>query len=52
VRVRTMIAFDNGRRATSEAVIVLDGGDDPYKILSWRDDDDATATRSHSGKAL
>jgi general secretion pathway protein K len=52
VRVRTLIAFDNGRKASSEAVIVLDGGDDPYKILSWRDDGDATAMRSQSGKAL
>jgi general secretion pathway protein K len=38
VRVRTSIAFDNGRRAATEAVILLDGGDDPYRILSWRDD--------------
>jgi general secretion pathway protein K len=36
--VRTSIAFDNGRRAATEAVILLDGGDDPYRILSWRDD--------------
>ena len=50
VRVRTMIAFDNGRQAAAEAVILLDGGDDPYRILSWRDDGDATATRRQSGK--
>jgi general secretion pathway protein K len=48
-RVTTMIRFDNGRRASSEAVIALsdsskdpgknkDGDNkDPYKILSWQD---------------
>jgi general secretion pathway protein K len=51
VRVRTMIAFDNGRQAAAEAVILLDGGDDPYRILSWRDDGDATTMRRQSGKA-
>lgn len=38
VRVRTTIAFDNGRRAATEAVILLEGGDDPYRVLSWHDD--------------
>jgi general secretion pathway protein K len=51
VRVRTVIAFDNGRQATTEAVILLDGGDDPYRILSWRDDPEATAVRRQYGKA-
>jgi len=51
VRVRTMIAFDNGRQAAAEVVILLDGGDDPYKILSWRDDGGAAAMRRQSARA-
>jgi general secretion pathway protein K len=38
VRVRTDIVFDNGRRAGAEVVILLLGGSDPYRILSWQDD--------------
>jgi general secretion pathway protein K len=38
VRVRTSIAFDNGRHAATEAVILLGAGDEPYRILSWRDE--------------
>jgi len=45
VRVRTAIAFDNGRQAATEAVILLDAGDDPYRVLSWRDDTETTAVR-------
>jgi general secretion pathway protein K len=52
VRVRTTIAFDNGRQAATEAVILLDGGDDPYRILSWRDDAEITAVRGQHGKIL
>ena len=51
VRVRTAIAFDNGRQAATEAVIRLDTGDDPYRILSWRDDTEKTAVRAQHGKA-
>ncbi len=50
-RVRTAIAFDNGRQAATEAVIRLDTGDDPYRILSWRDDTENTAVRAQHGKA-
>ena len=52
VRVRTTIAFDNGRQAATEAVILLDAGDDPYRILSWRDDAEITAVRGQHGKIL
>ncbi len=47
LRVTARMAFDSGQRMTSEAVIfVLDGGSNPYRILTWRDDaDDPTATR-------
>jgi general secretion pathway protein K len=52
VRVRTTIAFDNGRQAATEAVILLGGGDDPYRILSWRDDADILAVRTQNGRNL
>jgi general secretion pathway protein K len=45
VRVRTTIAFDNGRRAATEAVILLDSGDNPYRILSWRDEAEIATLR-------
>jgi general secretion pathway protein K len=52
VRVRTNIAFDNGRRAAAEAVILLGAGDDPYRILSWRDDAEITPVRTQNGRTL
>jgi len=41
------IAFDNGQRLTTQAVIfLLDSGTDPYRILTWHDDmDDTPASR-------
>jgi general secretion pathway protein K len=40
-RVTVRIAFDNGRRVGAEAVILpLDDADEPYRVLSWRDDFD------------
>ena len=45
VRVRTSIAFDNGRRAATEVVILLDAGDEPYRVLSWRDEAEITTVR-------
>jgi general secretion pathway protein K len=38
-RVKVSIAFQNGWRTGSEAVILL-GGDGPYQVLSWRSDGD------------
>jgi general secretion pathway protein K len=53
VRVRTTIEFDNGRQSSSEAVILLtDGGDDPYRILSWRDDVEIASVRKQAERAL
>jgi general secretion pathway protein K len=41
LRVTARIAFDSGQRMTTEAVIfVLDGGTEPYRVLTWRDDAD------------
>ena len=45
VRVTARIAFDNGRHMASEAVILVDGRREPYRILSWQDDVNAPAVR-------
>jgi len=38
-RVTIRIAYDNGRRSSSEVIILpFDGGTEPYSILSWHDD--------------
>lgn len=37
-RVLTTIKLSDGRQTTSEVVIALGGDDDPYRVLSWRDD--------------
>lgn len=51
-RVRMTIEFDNGRQTSTEAVILLDGGDDPYRILSWRDEVDVAPIRKQGERAL
>ncbi len=44
VRVTVAVRFDDGSRASAEVVILLaDGGAEPYRILSWRDDFDQIA---------
>ena len=45
VRVTVRIAFDNGRRSSAEAVILIDEGSVPYRVLSWHSDID-TPSRS------
>jgi general secretion pathway protein K len=36
-RISVVIDFDGGRRSAAEAVILLlDEGDEPYRVLSWR----------------
>jgi len=46
IRVRTRIAFDDGRRTTSDVVILIGGTDDPYRVLSWQGDIDASTGTS------
>jgi general secretion pathway protein K len=44
MRVSVAIQFDSGVRSTAEIVILLgDDADDPYRVLSWRDDFDQIA---------
>jgi general secretion pathway protein K len=49
-RITVGINFDSGRRAAAEAVILLlDEGDEPYRVLSWRNaSDGATAPQGAS----
>lgn len=43
-RVSVGIQFDSGVRTTAEIVMLLaDDGDEPYRVLSWRDDFDQIA---------
>ena len=42
-RVRVQIRLDNGRTARAEVVIlVLQNEDEPFRVLSWRDDSDGS----------
>jgi general secretion pathway protein K len=50
IRVTMRIALDNGRRIMSEAVILLEGRNEPYRVLSWQDDlETSTNVRLGSG---
>jgi general secretion pathway protein K len=41
VRVTIGVNFDKGRRTTAAVVIlILEDADEPYRVLSWRDDAD------------
>ena len=41
VRVQILVDLDNGRRVRAEvAIFLLEDGDEPYRVLSWRDDFD------------
>ena len=44
-RMTVVIDFDSGRRSAAEVIILLlDEGDEPYRVLSWRNaSDGATA---------
>ena len=40
MRVTVRTVFDSGRKIVSEAVILIDGRDEPYRVLSWQNDAD------------
>jgi general secretion pathway protein K len=40
VRLQVRVTLDNGRQTAAEVVILVRGDDEPYRILSWRDDAD------------
>jgi hypothetical protein len=41
MRVTVRVRFDSGRKITSQAVILVGGGEKPYRVLWWQDDIDA-----------
>jgi general secretion pathway protein K len=44
VRVLVDVGFDDGRRSGAEVVIlIVDNGDEPYRVLSWRNANDGGA---------
>jgi general secretion pathway protein K len=51
IRVRVRIAFDNGRQAAAEVVMLM-GDNEPYRVLSWRDDIDAAAAGQRTAQGL
>jgi len=45
-RVSVGVAFDNGRRSGAEVIILLlEDGDEPYRVLSWRNASDGAPQR-------
>jgi general secretion pathway protein K len=50
MRVKILMSVFNGRTITSEAVILLDDGSEPYRVLSW--EMDTGAPRNSSGTDL
>lgn len=41
MRVAVNVRLDSGRRVSAEAtILVMEDGDEPYRVLSWRDDFD------------
>jgi general secretion pathway protein K len=54
VRVNVRIDFDNGRRMSSEAVIIPydDGAGEPFGVLSWRDELDELPSAERARAAL
>jgi len=44
MRVTVDMMFDSGRAVRAEAVILIDGRDEPYRVLAWRTDADMQST--------
>jgi general secretion pathway protein K len=44
MRVTVDMTFDSGRAIRAEAVILVDGRDEPYRVLAWRTDADMQST--------
>jgi general secretion pathway protein K len=45
-RILIAVKFDNGRRTSSEVVIELGGEEEPYRVLSWRDEVETATGRA------
>jgi len=51
-RVTIDIAFHDGWRTRSEVVILLDAGDEPYQVFSWRNEVDTDPDQPQLAKRL
>jgi general secretion pathway protein K len=49
IRVRTHVVFDGVRRTTSDVVIYMGGGEEPYRVLSWQSDIDTSGATGTPG---
>jgi general secretion pathway protein K len=48
-RINVALGFDSGRRTEAEAVILLlEDGDEPYRVLSWRNGSDGAGPQRTS----
>jgi general secretion pathway protein K len=48
-RMGVGVEFDGGRRTAAEVVILLlEGGDEPYRVLSWRNGSDGAGPQGAS----
>jgi general secretion pathway protein K len=53
MRIVAHMAFDNGRRRAAEVVVLVDdGADEPYRVLSWQDDTNPMTNVGISGGVL
>jgi general secretion pathway protein K len=43
IRLNCSILFDNGRRMSAEVIVQIEGGDEPYEVLSWHEVDVSVA---------
>jgi len=50
MRVTVRMRFDSGRSIASEAVIFIDGRDEPYQVLSWQNEADAQTQTNVGGR--
>jgi general secretion pathway protein K len=50
VRLTVSMMFDSGRAIGAEAVILIDGRDEPYRVLAWRSDADLQPIAGNIGR--
>ena len=43
IRLNCSVVFDNGRQMSAEVIVQIEGGDEPYEILSWHEVDASVA---------
>ena len=43
IRLNCTVMFDNGRQMSAEVIVQIEGGDEPYEVLSWHEVDASVA---------